>query len=170
MENPGLATILGQLAVDVVEQLVNNTKKGERLLPVGYGINVNNPYITSLANTSCVGPPFVQTRLTGGAFTDSAVYDATKGTFTYGNHVGAGVNRCINGNCALPGETNVVGDGCCSSVSVFTVDYDAPRGADQVGVRSALAPLVLYESPDKMAREVRRSDRELQERAPLRHE
>lgn len=167
---PDPATILGQLAVDVVEQLVNNTKKGDRLLPVGYGMNVNNPVITSLTNTSCVAPPFVQTRFGGGAFTDSAVYNVTKGTFTYGNYVGAGVNRCINGNCALPGETAVVGDGCYSSVSVFTVDYDAPKGADQAGVREALTPLVAYQNPSRMAREVRRSDADLAATAPLRHE
>jgi 5'-nucleotidase len=169
-EKPDPATILAQLAVDVVEQLVNNTKKGDRLLPIGYGMNVNNPVISSLTNTSCVAPPFVQTRLSGGAFTDSAVYNATKGTFTYGNYVGSGVNRCISGNCALPGETDVVGDGCYSSVSVFTVDYDAPRGADQASVREALTPLVVYENPDRMVRKVRRSESDMAERAPLRHE
>lgn len=167
---PDPATILGALAVEVVEQLVKNTKKGHRLLPIGYGINVNNPVITSLTNKSCVAPPFVQTRLTGGAFTDSAVYNATSKTFTYGNSLGSGVNRCINGNCALPGETTVVGDGCYSSVSVFTVDYDAPIGSDQGGVRTALEPLVVYESPSKMARELKRSAQEIEERAPLRHE
>ena len=34
--------------------------------------------------------------------------------------------------------------GCQSSVSVFTVDYDAPNGANTTAVRAALGPLVQY--------------------------
>jgi len=165
---PDPATITAQLAVDVVNQLVNKTKSGERLLPLGYGINVNNPVITSFTNASCVSPPFVQTRLAGGAFTDGAARNATTGLFTYTNFLGPGINTCINGNCSLPGETTVVGSGCYSSVSVFTVDYDAPVGAAQTNVRSRLEPLVAYTGTPESGRKL--TAREAEARHPLRHE
>lgn len=124
---------------------MNNTRPGERILPDGYGISVNTPYITSLTNDSCVDPPFIQSRLTGGADYDQAVFNATSGLFKYKNIVPiGGGNTCINGNCDLPGETEILNDGCQSSVSVFTVDYDAPLGAEQNGIRSRLTPLVKY--------------------------
>jgi hypothetical protein len=95
-----------------------------------------------------VAPPLIQTRFTGGGFTDNAVYNATSGLFTYGNKLTDAINRCINGNCALPGETDVVDNGCYGSVSVFTIDYDAPLGRDQAGIRIALTPTVAFENPD----------------------
>ena len=148
---PDPATIQGKLAAELVSQLINATKEGEPVLPPGYGINVNTPYITSFTNDSCVDPPFVQTRFTGGAFTDSALYNETTGLFHYGNYLSSALNRCINGNCALPGETDIVNSGCYSAVSVFTIDYDAPVGKDQGGIRQALSPLVMYQDGgDKM--------------------
>ncbi|OAG37210.1 hypothetical protein AYO21_08628 [Fonsecaea monophora] len=194
--HPDPATIQGRLAADVVEQLVNGTKAGKRLMPVGYGLNVNTPLITSLINDSCVAPPFIQTRFSGGGFIDSAVFNATTGTFHYGDILGSGVNRCINGNCALPGETTIVDEGCFATVSVFSIDYDAPLGKDQTDLRVAMEPLVAFQDPSsKMA--VRRAmtgtlaisprsvvskklrtlmfllhflDQELEERHPSRHE
>ena len=82
--------------------------------------------------------------MTGGAIVDSAVFNATSKLFTYGDIVPAGANTCINGNCSLPGETNVVDGGCQSSVSVFTTDYDAPLTAATEAVRTSLMPLVSY--------------------------
>lgn len=141
---PDPATIQAQLAVNVVQTLIKNTKPGERLLPLGYGITVNTPFITSLTNDSCVDPPYIQSRLTGGANYDIAVFNKTRGTFTYGNIVPPGGNVCYNGDCSLPGETTVVNSGCKTSVSVFTVDYDAPSGPTQNNIRSRLEPLVKY--------------------------
>ncbi|KAK5257379.1 hypothetical protein LTR40_009616 [Exophiala xenobiotica] len=153
---PDPATIQAQLAVDVVNALVNGSAPGQPLMPLGYGINVNTPFITSFTNASCVAPPLIQTRFTGGGFTDNAVYNATSGLFTYGNKLTDAINRCINGNCALPGETDVVDNGCYGSVSVFTIDYDAPLGRDQAGIRVALTPTVAFENPDaKMKVKVR---------------
>lgn len=139
--HPDPATIQAQLAFNLVEQLVKATKPGQPIMPPAYGIGVNTPYITSLTNDSCVDPPFIQTRLTGGAFTDEAVYNETTGLFTYGNLLTSALNRCINGNCALPGETTVVNSGCNSAVSVFTIDYDAPVGRDQAAIRAKLGSL-----------------------------
>lgn len=149
--SPDPATIQAMIAVNLVQQLVNNTKPGQPILPLGYGINVNSPVITSLTNNSCVNPPYIQTRMTGRAFTDSAVYDPSTGLFHYANYVGSGINRCINGDCSLPGETAVVGNGCFTAVSVFTVDYDAPTGSDQDSVRKGLSPLVGNQKPTSRA-------------------
>lgn len=141
---PDPATIQAQLALKVVNALIKNTPKGERLLPLGYGISVNTPYITSLTNDTCVNPPFVQTRLTGGADYDFAAYNSTSKLFTYQNIVSPGGNTCINGDCSLPGETDILSAGCQSSVSVFTVDYDAPTGKSQTDVRWRLAGVAPY--------------------------
>ena len=104
--------------------------------------SVNYPEITSLSNKSCIDPPFIQTRLTGGAEIDNAVFNKASGLFTYGSiSPDQGLNTCINGDCSLPGETNVVKK-CQSSVSVFTTDYDAPNCQGSQPVRNALMPLV----------------------------
>jgi 5'-nucleotidase len=102
--------------------LIANFKEG-RLLPLGYGVSVNIPYITSFTNNACINPPFIQTRMTGGADVDSAFYNASMGLFTYKNVVPADTNKCINGDCSLPGETKILSNGHQSSVSIFTVDY-----------------------------------------------
>ena len=120
------------------------------LLPLGYGINVNYPAITSLVNSSCVKPKFIQSRLTGGADVDRAAFNETSGLFTFANVVSPGLNTCINGDCSLPGETTVVASGCYSSVSVFTVDYDAPNCKGDKKVRPLLQPLVGYQNGTKL--------------------
>jgi 5'-nucleotidase len=137
------ATIYGRLAANLAQAFIDKAN-GSRILPLGYGINVNIPLITSFINNSCVNPPYIMTRFTGGAIVDKAVYNATTGLFTFGNLVTDGVNQCLNGDCSLPGETDVVGSGCKSSVTVFTVDYDAPYSSNcnSVNARSLLPSLV----------------------------
>ena len=131
-----------------MNQIAKKSKKSP-LLPYGYGINVNYPEITSLKDSSCVAPPFIQTRMTGGADVDTAVLNTTTQLFDYGTATAEqsiGANTCINGDCSLPGETVVVGSGCFSSVTVFTVDYDAPVGHKTSTVRKDLEPLVKYQN------------------------
>ncbi|TAQ85386.1 hypothetical protein B7494_g6287 [Chlorociboria aeruginascens] len=138
------ATITGELAANLAQQLITNAKGG-RILPLGYGVTVNIPYITSFTDSSCVNPPFIQTRITGGADVDSASYNATSGLFSYENVVPAGANQCLNGDCSLPGETDILSKGCQSSVSIFTVDYDAPLQCHaSPDLRPLLMPLVQY--------------------------
>ncbi|RDW61451.1 SurE-like protein [Coleophoma crateriformis] len=140
------ATLYGELSANLAQQLIDNAKGGP-ILPLGYGINVNIPKITSFTNDSCVNPPFIQTRLTGGAVVDSAGYDEETGLFSYVDLIVPGTNQCINGDCSLPGETDVLNAGCQSAVSVFTIDYDAPIGGSckaAPDVRAALMPLVQY--------------------------
>lgn len=146
--HPDPASIDAQLSVDLVNQLVKKGNKTQ-LLPFGYGINVNYPEITSLTSDKCVNPPFLQTRMTGGAEVDTAVLNEKTGLFSYGSVEPAGLNTCINGDCTLPGETNVVDCGCFSSVTVFTVDYDAPSCGDAKSVRPLLEPFVKYQNGTK---------------------
>jgi 5'-nucleotidase len=60
------------------------------------------------------------------------------------------LNVCINGDCSLPGEASFLDKDCKTSVSVFTVDYDAPNssscaaGSKTAAIRGALGPLVQY--------------------------
>ncbi|KAF2636237.1 sure-like protein, partial [Massarina eburnea CBS 473.64] len=119
------ATWAAQVSFNIVEAFLNATGEEQEVLPLGYGVNVNIPPLTSSEM-----PEVVKTRLTGDAETDVAVYNATSKTFTWGNvePKAAGVNACINGDCKLPGETYVVKGGKVS-LSVFTIDYDAPEMA-----------------------------------------
>jgi 5'-nucleotidase len=133
-----VAVLNAAAAVKVVNQLAKSFKSGSRLLPFGYGINVNLPVL----NASCTNPNYVQTRLTGGAAVDKAVLNTTTNVFTFGNDfTESGINTCINGDCTLPGETKVV-TGCSVSLSVFTVDYDAPTCNGATDVRGLFQELV----------------------------
>ncbi|MCJ1268335.1 hypothetical protein MMC22_008223 [Lobaria immixta] len=160
--SPDPATIAAQLSVDLVNQLAKNTKGRERILPFGYGIDVNYPFITSLINQTCVSPPFIQTRMTGdGATVDYAAFNASTQLFTYRNITPRGVNTCINGDCSLPGETRIVNGGCQSSVTVFTIDYDAPTCRGSKHVRPLLRPLVKYaRRPHRRTRSASRGEEE----------
>lgn len=116
------AALAAKASYVVVERFINATADGAVVLPLGYGVNVNIPELTEDSM-----PPIVKSRLTGAAETDVANYDEEEGVFTWGNvrPLAAGVNACYNGDCSLPGETYVVANGGIS-VSVFTMDYDAP--------------------------------------------
>lgn len=119
------ATWTAKVAYLVVKEFIDNTGEDQSVLPLGYGINVNIPELTSDEV-----PPFVKTRLTGEADVDTAAYNETTKLFTWENVVpkSAGVNACYNGDCSLPGETYVV-EGGSVSISAFTVDYTAPSNA-----------------------------------------
>ncbi|KAK8244882.1 5'/3'-nucleotidase sure [Phyllosticta capitalensis] len=136
------ATISANLTVRFVQQLIANTPQGDRLLPLGYGISVNYPDITSFQDNKCIDPPFIRTRMTGGAYSTKAIYDNSSGTFSGENILGVGLNTCINGNCSLRGETDVALKGCETAVTIFSVDYDAPDGAETSKIEERLRPLV----------------------------
>ncbi|CAK7218500.1 hypothetical protein SBRCBS47491_003525 [Sporothrix bragantina] len=132
------ATIMGRLAATLAQAFIDKASKsnatsGGRVLPLGYGVSVNIPLISSFKDDSCVNPPFVRARMTGdGAFTSKAVYDNATGLFGSANYADDGTNMCINGDCNLPGEIEVINSGCKSSVVLFTIDYDAPYGASSL--------------------------------------
>lgn len=74
---------------------------------------------------NCTAPPFELTRLTGGAVIDQLFINSTTGFPQFVNLVAPGLNTALSGNPHLPGETPVSAK-CETSVSVFSVDYDAP--------------------------------------------
>lgn len=115
-------------------------------------------------------PTFYQTRFTGGALTDIAVRNATTGVFRYAELLTEGVNACINGNCSLPGETEVVDGGCYGSVSTFTIDYSAPSGDLDAAVREKLVSVAKFEDPIGAKRRRAMSKREYELSARRRHE
>ncbi|CAK7229381.1 hypothetical protein SCUCBS95973_007202 [Sporothrix curviconia] len=134
------ATITGRLAATLAQAFIDkststqpNTTTPGRVLPLGYGVSVNIPLISSFKDSSCVNPPFVRARMTGGgAYTSKAVYNSASGLFGSANYADAGTNMCINGDCSLPGEIEVLNSGCKSSVVLFTIDYDAPYGVSSL--------------------------------------
>jgi hypothetical protein len=74
------------------------------------------------------------------------VFDYKTGLFHGENVVVAnGINECINGNCTLPGESTVVSNNCQTSVSVFTINYDAPDNDATRGVDASLLGVVVDE-------------------------
>lgn len=104
--------------------------KKQPLLPLGYGINVNIPPLDPRNYTKI---PVIHTRMTGSAETNEAVPNPDKpGTFTWANirPLSDGVNRCVNGDCGLPGETYAVNSLASVSLSLYIVDYTAPNTVD----------------------------------------
>ncbi|KAK6456760.1 acid phosphatase [Scheffersomyces xylosifermentans] len=134
-------TILAGKIVDFVDHLFTAQGANPRALPLGVGINVNFPQVGYL-NESCVDPKWVSTRLTGQyASGADMIYNATSDSFVWTQTSWKAITACNNGDCSLPSENFVVGyTNCSSSVSVFSVDYDANLGLTSQ-VNSILSPL-----------------------------
>jgi len=60
-------TLAGELAANLAQDLILKAN-GSRVMPLGYGLNVNMPYIIIFDNDSCINPLFIHTRLTGDAW------------------------------------------------------------------------------------------------------
>ncbi|KID74558.1 Acid phosphatase [Metarhizium brunneum] len=132
------ATWTARVSVKVIEQIIRSAPDGGPLLPLGYGLTVNIPLLTA-NNTD---PEIVQTRMTGNAHINEAVWDPATGVFHWANikPYSAGLNACVNGDCRLPGETYVVESGRVS-VSVYITDYDAPATEYTQSIRERVKPL-----------------------------
>ncbi|KJK76221.1 hypothetical protein H634G_08627 [Metarhizium anisopliae BRIP 53293] len=132
------ATWTAKVSVKVIEQIISSAPDGSPLLPLGYGLTVNIPLLTA-NNTD---PEIVQTRMTGNAHINEAVWDPATGVFHWANikPYSAGLNACVNGDCRLPGETYVVESGRVS-VSVYITDYDAPATEYTQSIRERVKPL-----------------------------
>jgi len=114
---------------NIVSSLADLRDDGKKVLPLGLGANVNFAQNVGIKD-KCHKAKFYHTRLTGGALTDKVVINATSGLPTYQDLVGPGLNVCLNGDCSLPGETNVIKkDDCSATISIYSVDYDAPTSA-----------------------------------------
>ncbi|PIL23722.1 hypothetical protein GSI_13472 [Ganoderma sinense ZZ0214-1] len=127
--NTGDASDPANLAAQVVKNLVASVAAGvnttqERLLPLGVGLSVNIP--TFGPESNCTAPPFVFTRLTGGALVAHISINSTTGFPVEDDIEATGINANINGVREDPGETPTSA-GCLTAVSIFSVDYDAPE-------------------------------------------
>jgi len=134
------ANLAGQVVVNLVQAVSHgvNTQKGERILPLGIGISSNLPVFGP--GSSCTEPPFVLTRMTGGALAPSVSLNPTTGFPEENDIPSNGINTCLNGICQLPGETGVSAK-CETAVSIFAVDYDAPT-VDAAPIQARLEPFV----------------------------
>lgn len=122
------ATLIAQQAARVVAAFAAAAAAaGTPVLPLGYGLNVNIPPL----NASCTSPPMAYSRIGGGsAGMAKLAYNGTTGVIGYAGasplgYVTPALNVCYNGDCNLAGETADMAL-CKTSISVFTVDYDAP--------------------------------------------
>ena len=132
------STYTAEVSVKLVEMIAKAAKPGAPILPLGYGVNVNIPAL----NSSCLNPPFVQSRFTGGAGIPIAQYNSSSKLIQVANNnyfgdISPGENQCYNGDCSLPGESIVV-TSCMTAVTIFTVDYDAPKNGQTAMVEQLL--------------------------------
>lgn len=136
------STIYANLVVDFVQQLFKAQGDNSRTLPLGVGLNVNLPKV-GYQDESCTAPGWVFSRFTGEyASGADLVYNETSNSFVW-NDDGKfpGMAVCNNGDCSLQSEDFVIDDlKCKTSVSAFSVDYDANLGLTNQ-VEGLLAPL-----------------------------
>ncbi|OBZ75663.1 Acid phosphatase [Grifola frondosa] len=133
------ANLAGQVVAKLVIALAKgvNTKQN-RLLPLGIGLTVNLPIFGP--GNDCTEPPFILTRLTGGATIDKISISSQTGFPTSSDLVAPGLNTPINGIISLPGETPTSAK-CETAVSIFSVDYDAPA-AIAAPIQAHLLPII----------------------------
>jgi len=141
--NTGAKDDPANLAAKVVANLVQAVSHGvdtnrERILPLGIGMSSNLP--TFGPGNPCTDPPFVLTRMTGGALAPSVSLNPKTGFPEENDIASDGINTCLNGICHLPGET-VVSAKCETAVSIFAVDYDAPN-LNAAPIQARLEPFV----------------------------
>lgn len=134
------SNIYANLVVDFVDQLFKDQEEDERLLPLGTGININLPHV-GYENESCTDPEWVYTRITGPGSTASIVkFNETSGLVSSGSNTTKALLVDYNGLDFLPSEASVLASGCKSSVSLFSIDYDAPKTL-QKKIYKSLKPL-----------------------------
>jgi 5'-nucleotidase len=135
------ATITARLVSSLVQAFISRAA-GSPILPKGYGVSVNLPYITSDTSDACTNPPFVLARMAVPVTNSRVKYNTNTGLF---NVATAGGNQCVAGNCGLPGERDVLRSTCMSSVTVFALEYDGLFHGECVNVTdvTALVPVVV---------------------------
>lgn len=133
---------IATFSANLVTALADAVPKGKKLLPLGLGASVN--YAESVGDAKACGskPNWTHTRLTGGAYIDKIVLDDKTGLPTYENLAAPGLNTCLSGRCSLPGEQDTVNkDKCAATLSIYSVDYDAPSDAVKKS-KTHIKPLV----------------------------
>lgn len=115
--------IYAKKIVEIVEKLFESANNHPDLLPLTTGINVNFPAISK----SCLDPEWVFSRLSGpSSLSIDLTYNATLGLFGYKYAQYEGAEQNVFGDLTLPSESWLYYDQLCkTSVSVFSIDYDA---------------------------------------------
>ncbi|EMG45208.1 PHO2 Acid phosphatase [Candida maltosa Xu316] len=135
------STIYANKVVEFVNQLFKSQGDNPRALPLGVGLNVNFPPV-GYQDESCEDPKWVFTRLSGDFATGADLaYNETSNSFEWVSSELPALKVCNNGDCSLPSENYIVDKTKCqSSVSVFSVDFDANLGLTSQ-TKDLLAPL-----------------------------
>lgn len=124
-QNPSV--IYAAKVVQIVNQLFKSQGDNPRALPLSIGISVNLPKVGSQSTTGCNDPSWVATRLTGAkASGPSLAFNETSGLFSWKDRESNALSNRISGSVVVPSESEVLASGCRSSVSFFSIDYDAP--------------------------------------------
>ncbi|CAK9435543.1 uncharacterized protein LODBEIA_P02700 [Lodderomyces beijingensis] len=126
-KNP--STIYANLITNFVQELFKTQGSNPRALPLGVGLNVNLPKV-GYEDESCTNPKWVYTRITGqDAATADLVYNKTSDSFVWAQKSYQALTACNNGDCSLPSEEFILEHTKCqSSVSAFSIDFDANLG------------------------------------------
>lgn len=122
--------IYAKAATKIVDNLIKNAKDRSTLLPYGVGLSVNLPRAGDVDPTGkCKDIKPIFTRQTGpAAIALKLTHNATTNRVSLGFTNSDATRACVNGDCLLPDESDVVANwGCYASVSVVSADYDAPR-------------------------------------------
>ncbi|KAM9891338.1 hypothetical protein OXX79_010794 [Metschnikowia pulcherrima] len=131
--------ILARKVVNLVDSLFDSFENRPNLIPKTTGINVNFPPV----GKDCNDPDYVYSRMSGlDSVTPNLVFNETTGlpVWQYGKF--AATTQCIFGDCDLPSESWVLSqEKCKSSLSLFSIDYDASYKQSQA-VKSFLAPIL----------------------------
>ncbi|KAK4641515.1 hypothetical protein QC761_501170 [Podospora bellae-mahoneyi] len=132
------ATINARLASNLVQAFISKAN-GDRVLPEGYGVTVDLPYITSETSDECTNPPFVLTRATQDVGVKVA-YNHKSGVFNR-MHTDTGYKQFEATN-----TVSTVAPKCLSAVTVFSLDYDAShrRQCFNLADVTAIIPVLVH--------------------------
>lgn len=131
------ANIYASKVVELTSKIFESQGENERALPVGVGLNVNFPKVTTLTkDNSCSNPPFVFSRVTGQGVAIAALKYNESSNLFQSSSISQGTvatDTKYNGILSLPNENTVIKTGCYTPISAFSVDYTAPiQQSDEV--------------------------------------
>lgn len=114
--------IYADKVVEFVEKLFASKKNLPYLMPFTTGLSVNFPVV----GEKCMSPEWVTTRLSGpNSISLGMAYNKTTGLFDTTSPQFKAPAQCIFGDCDLPSESTILLEDCKSSVTLFSIDYDA---------------------------------------------
>jgi 5'-nucleotidase len=121
------ARINARLASSLVKSMIDKAA-GAPILPKGYGIAVNMPYITSHSSGDCTNPPFVPAHIAGSA-ASKVKYDPKTGLF--------GLASVEDEITTADRKRDAANSQCTSAVTVFTVHYDPDHDGQCIMITNA---------------------------------